>query len=92
MDKKEFERKAKEYGDFYLYYLKEGSRSLTTYLVGTLDTSSPWLQEAISNQARKPTASEEEAVVFSFSSNKLRSIPYSRIKRLVPLSKILRNS
>ena len=102
MKLEEFLSKAEQFGDFYVYYTKEGTTH-QTYLVGTTDLSPPYIANIVGEQMRNPRVKNaineankqgdrSNVAIFSYSSNKLRFLPVSRIRRLVPLSSVLKNS
>ena len=86
MLREEFEKKATKMGDFYLYYTREGD-TRQTYLVGTTNFTTPYVAERIKNLTLK----EDEVLVWSWNSNKARKLDLKRIKKLVPLSTVLKN-
>lgn len=102
MKLEDFKIKAELFGDFYVYYTKEGTNH-QTYLVGTTDFSPPYIANIVGEQVRNPKIKKamleankdgdrSTVAIFSYSSNKLRFLPVSRIRRLVPLSAILKNT
>lgn len=98
MKLEEFNSKAESFGDFYVYYTKPGA-NYQLNLVGTTDFTPPYIADIVAKQVRSKTFKqaihdmdrEKEVIVFSYNSNKLRILPLNRIKRLVPLSSILKN-
>jgi hypothetical protein len=81
------QEQAKEHGDFYVYYTKQGSNS-TTYAVGTTDYDN-WYIKA---KGAIPQYDEaNEFMFFSWTSDKFRVIPYDRIRTLSPLSAEINN-
>ena len=92
MQKSDFLTKAESCGDFYLYYRKDGSKS-TTYLVGTLDLSTPYIQKQILPGQDDPSKLKaNEVFLWSWSSNKLRKIDLAKVKRVSPLGAVLKNT
>lgn len=87
MDRNTFESLADQFGDFYVYYIRNDSSTTTTYAVGTTEFDIPYIKA----KGTPPTPSEDEVVFFSFTSDKFRILPLSRIKRLTPLQDVLKN-
>lgn len=84
MKREEFERKASQMNDFYLYYKGDHRQK---YLVGTVDFSTPYIAERI----KQLPLDEDEVLVWSWEANRARKISLKRIKKLVPLATILKN-
>lgn len=90
MNKADFHSDAEQYGDFYLYYGKVGSKG-TTYLIGTADLTTPYIQSRI-DQSMIAELQPNEVLVWSWSSDKLRVMDVTKIKKLTPLSAVLKNT
>ena len=83
MKQEDFVKGTEKYGDFYLYYPKADGK--TTYLVGTTDLTSPYIKERIGS--RSEAVKDGFALVWSWTSNKLRKIEISKVLSIRGLSK-----
>lgn len=90
MNKVDFHSAAEQYGDFYLYYSKVGSKG-TTYLIGTADLTTPYIKSRI-DQSMIAALQPNEVLIWSWSSDKLRVMDVTKIKKLTPLSAVLKNT
>ena len=72
-----------KYGDFYLYYPKADGK--TTYMVGTTDLNSPYIRDRIGSKLE--AVGDGYVRVWSWTSNKLRTIEISKILYIRSLTK-----
>ena len=83
MKQEEFVRGTNKYGDFYLYYPKADGK--TTYLVGTTDLNSPYIKGRIGSKLE--AVKDGYVKVWSWTSNKLRTIKISKVLYIKGLAK-----
>lgn len=88
MLKEVFDTKATAMGDFYVYYAKKDT-GLTTFAVCTADLTNDYIAKAISFKSTKCT--EEQVVLWNWTSNNLLILDLKQIKKLVPLASVLKN-
>jgi hypothetical protein len=91
MKKEVFVSKAEEMGDFYVYFTDaEGNK---TFSVGTADLSTPYIARKLkTKQKRTPQASSlEEVQIWDWNRDRLVTLKFSAISKLVPLSTVLKN-
>ena len=86
MKKSVFESKANQMGDFYVYYQKPNT-NIITFGICTLEVN-----DYISKRSRNIVASSDEAVMWNWRYNSQLKIPYSSIKKMTPLSSVLKNN
>jgi hypothetical protein len=85
--------KSQEMGDYYVYHLKDDGKTVS-FFVGTSDLSTPYIQEQIKKQTRgQPIRGLPDTHVYmwSWTHNSLRQVELKSIKKLVPLSSVLKN-
>lgn len=87
MQKSVFEKKAEQMGDFYVYYQKRDSNVVTFAICTAELDNNTYIQSRIRNA--KPT--EGEVLLWNWRYNSPLKIPYDKIKKLTPLSAILKN-
>lgn len=87
MQKSVFDKKAEQMGDFHIYYQKRDS-NVVTFAVCTADLSTPYIRDRVK---RQPPAKEGEVLLWNWRYNSVLRIPYDRVKKLTPLSAVLRN-
>lgn len=89
--------KTREYGDFYVYFTKANSNK-TSYIIGTTNlNSSTYIQELVPEALAKLNEHGELIVkpegkriaVFDWDQSKIRYLNVSRIKKVVPLAKVV---
>jgi|TARA_B110000908_G_C9976042_1_gene323329 hypothetical protein len=86
MQKVLFDKKAEQMGDFHIYYQKRDS-NVVTFAVCTIELDIPYIQERMRNM--KPT--DGEVLLWNWRYNSPLRIPYDKIKKLTPLSAVLKN-
>ena len=88
MKKADFDAKAQEMGDFYMYYQKEGR---TVYSVCTADLSTPYIKTHKRMKRKQAHNPFTEVAVWSWQADRLITVNLEDVRRLVPLSSILKN-
>jgi|TARA_B110000908_G_scaffold22876_1_gene25948 hypothetical protein len=81
-----FDKKAEQMGDFHVYYQKRDS-SVITFAVCTADLDIPYIQERL--RGMKP--GKGEVLLWNWRYNSPLRVPYEKIKKLTPLSAVLKN-
>lgn len=90
MRKDRFEELADKFDTFYLTYKKTNTPG-KTYLVGTHNLDTPYIQDklkAAPEHVRKlvDKPSDEQVVLFSYSTDRFRVLDYTQVVRLSMLS------
>lgn len=90
MRKERFDELADKFDTFYLTYKKTNTPG-KTYLVGTHNLDTPYIQDKLASapeHVRSLVAepSDEKVVLFSYSTNRFRVIDYAQVVRLSMLS------
>lgn len=90
MRKDRFEELADKFDTFYLTYKKTNTPG-KTYLVGTHNLDTKYIQDKLKTapeHVRKlvDTPSDEQVVLFSYSTDRFRVLDYSQVVRLSMLS------
>jgi hypothetical protein len=88
MKKDLFLKKAKEMGDFYVYYTWPGKAG-TLFSVCTYDLNNKYITKQLRN--RTVVHSDEDVLLWNWRFNNILVLPYKNIKKLVPLSTVLKN-
>ncbi len=83
-----FNTKAESMGDFYVYYTKKDT-GLTTFAVCTADLTNQYIAKATRFKSAKCT--EDQVVLWNWTSNNLITLDLKQIKKLVPLASVLKN-
>lgn len=90
MKKEVFEQKAAEMGDFYVYYTSTDPMDKSKkFAVATVDFSTKYIRDRLRKNLLLDATTE--AHLWSWTHNKMISIPYTSISKLVPLSTVLQN-
>ena len=90
--------KAKEFGDFYIYFARPDTQEVT-FAVATADLSTPYIRNNSRFKAAKravskgvvPPTSNTCVDLWDWKSDKLICVELASIKKLVPLQSVLKN-
>ena len=85
MQKSVFLKKAEQMGDFYMYYQKP-STNVVTFGVCTMEVN-----DYISNRSRGTKVADDEVLLWNWRYNSPLKVKYASIKKLTPLSAVLKN-
>lgn len=88
MQKSVFDTKSRQMNDFYLYYTRNGRN---TFAVATTDVSSPYIKSHKRAQNLPKYNPNTHARVWDWKSDRFITVPLSDVKKLVPLSTVLKN-
>ena len=82
-----FVAKSEEMGDFYVYFT-DPVLKVEKFAVATTDLSTPYIAKST---RRKPKLEAGEVLMWNWTSNNFFKLPIFCIKKLVPLSSVLKN-
>lgn len=88
MDKKAFLEKADEYGDFLVEYITKNSKK-RKYSVCTADLSTKYICDKIGDGVKHPTP-DNKVLVFCWDIDALKILDTTTVKKMTPLSKVLK--
>lgn len=74
--------------DFYMYYTRNGS---STFAVATIDVSNPYIKSHKRAQNLRPYNPDTHARVWDWKSDRFITVPLTSVRKLVPLSTVLKN-
>jgi hypothetical protein len=83
-----FQNKAKEMGDFYVYFTRPDKT--TGYFVATADLNNAYIHEQMSKRKAEPL-NPDQVRLWNWSANSISHIDVKSIKKLVPLASVLKN-
>lgn len=84
-----FQAKAKEMGDFYVYFTRPDKT--TAYLVATTDFDNRYINEQVSKRKAAEPLAADHVKVWNWSANCVSYLDVKSIKKLVPLASVLKN-
>jgi hypothetical protein len=90
MKKETFEAQSKEFGDFYVYYVKKDS-SQVTYGICTTELEIPYIKSKMRN-GKPPRCVGDEVLMWNWKNDAFLRVSLAKIKKLVPLSKVVQKA
>lgn len=83
--------KAKEFGDFYIYFARPDTQEVT-FAVATADLSTAYIRNHARFKGQKRKEQPEGSVLlWDWKSDRPLSVELSSVKKLVPLQSVLKN-
>lgn len=90
MQREVFEKKAKQFGDFVIFYQKTDKHGNVKvhHTVASYELDNPYIVSKMRNTAYD---AETKALMWNWNADRRLIVDYSRIKKLVPLASVLKN-